>query len=364
MLYVNGEILDVNNKKEDYSLKEEVKEFHTRVNHLSETFGKVIRIVSKRESRVDPVTKRLITVPTLGLSMQNVVIENGQRKEWVFSDTPLAKINGKLKIERPVYIIKNNGELYLDLKSEVELAYFILFKSDQCSIDENDNKEFRVYNKKKLNQNTANDRRKLAKLGDVVYDKLSESEVRLLAKRYGLGGVDNLTGDEIRNALYEKILNNEGMKVKGDASVTGIDEFIKDSNIDLKIQLGALIQDAIDQGTLVFNERERRWDLDYKDDRTPYSLMEVNLNELKRPQESLLSYLLSDETALERLKGVLGDRGKIVEEITNDMIESTSKTPVLRGYARKLLNWSPPNTMTAKELKEEIFTRLKAKQNV
>lgn len=316
MLYINSEPLIISNKSADYKLKDYVAEYQEGIKKLRKEYGDVIILKSKRKPRKEnmislgSVQRFLRPISPISLPLESTFFnkETSSYEEWTYTKHHVKYKDGSLdgKYDR-VYMVKD-GQLVLDLRSQPDLAFYAIFKSGKVGETENDSGKFYIHNERNIAKAVAVDRKIEGQLTNTIYNELDFNKVAILAKSYGVVDVDTKSHEQVRNDLYEKVKSNEESKRK-DNKVRGINDFMKDCNIDLKVQVGSLVQDAIDKDTVIFNVMDRRWELDYGDGQANFILCDVERGDISNTREVLIDYLVDDQGALERVKKQLGVSG-------------------------------------------------------
>lgn len=360
MLYINGELLNVANREESYPLAAYVKEFHDKISELKNNFGNNIKLQSSRALRLDPHGKlRAIATKSLPLEISYFNKKEMSNEEWTYSTKLLSFKDGKFvtSFERTRKI--SNGELWLDLSKEPDLAFYAIIKSGKVGEDMTSGRKFFIHNKRKEAKKQARNRSRDAKLSNTIYNDLDKTKLSVLAKGYGISNVDILDVEQIKNMLYDIVNNNEDLIITNkNLKARGIDAFMRDTDLDLRAQIRALAQDAKDKGLLIFNHIERRWEIDYHDNRTNYSLMDVSRENAHQPNEVLIDFLHSDDKSLEKLKKSMGVAGLMSVGVELDTILQEKNPQKLKKMAREFCSFPVENKATAKGLQYKIITEL------
>lgn len=318
MLYINGEPLITSNRSDTYVLKDYVAEYHEKIKELRSEYGDTVVIKSKRKPRKDntitlgKISRLLKPIPPISIPLESSFFNEAASsyEEWIYTKAHLKHKDGAIAERYDRAMMIKDGELNISLKSNPDLAFYAIYKSNKVGRTEQDSGKLYIYNPRNLAKSVAIDRKKEGLLTNTIYNELDFNKVAILAKSYGIVNVDKKSHEEVRNDLYETIKHNEEKRQK-DAHVRGIDQFMRDCNIDMKVQVGSLVQDAIDKDTVVFNVMDRRWELDYGDNQANFILCDVDRGSLQNTREVLIDYLMDDQGALERIKKQLGVSGLI-----------------------------------------------------
>lgn len=279
MLILNGKLFDPASKMEDdmvaarYHYLECVKDLRNK-------FGKYgyVKLVRRKGMKInpsgylEPVTM-IIFPAKVHTSVQFATKTTAKDKDqyggmetWAFSaETPIKK-DGEYQCV-PKSIKSTTYEWLLDLEKDIELIYFLLFKSPtvyypdainkygkrksgELVIDDKDEREARIAEGRK-----AASRLNHAIYGDQTSPLYETSTLRSAAAAWGVEGALNeaATEDEVRNMLYADVERQQ--KAKESTGVgKGIDEFLDFLNYDDIIRARALVLDAIDRGVLLYDK--------------------------------------------------------------------------------------------------------------
>lgn len=369
MLYINSELLDTSNRTPEYKFKDQVKEYHDTLNYLKETYSDHIKLYSKRRPERDPKTGVLRTIATGSIPLE-VNFQNGsQTEEWIYTDKLLPMEHGKAVtkkkgenlFERTLKI--RNGEINISLLKQPELAFYAYKKSGKVGEGSESGAKFYINNIKKMARTEAEANARDAKLLNSIYNVLDEKKVRILAKSYGVMGVDNLTLPEVKNQLLQRVKDNEAIVRKGqDERARGIDAFFRDTDINKKTQIGSLIQDAIDKGVVVYDIAYRRWEINYNDGRGNFPLIELDVKDSHVPKEVLLDFLTDNDDSLHRVQKAMGTAGLMSIGVEMDAILQENNPQKLKSIAREHCSFKFEKKSTALELKWSIIAELWSKQ--
>jgi hypothetical protein len=219
-----------------------------------------------------------------------------------------------------------------------------------------------------MNIEEAEERRIESKMGHLIYTTIPEDNLRTLAKSWGVGSVDGKHIDIVRRELEARILSGEKTKKGGNASSRGIDEFINSSEVGFYDQVAALVRDAEEKGSLLFNVEERRWEIDYQDGNTPFILKELAGQEFQNPTEAIVSYLVGENEKLIKLEKAMGAKGLKQEAATKveggigismDDIRNEKSYAKLKSWANKYVpEFEVVKGVKNDDIKEALLTAL------
>jgi len=311
MLYINGNLISTSNRLATYEYSAIVEDYHKTIKEKLDYYGEYIVIETKVRPRTDDKTGYMRFPGSRGLLLvSNVNMPNGDgtysTTELRYSPTILQLDDkGNLKHEDPNKVILR-GSLSIDIKRNPDLVYYAM-KSGYVGLTPAEGKKFHVYDIKVTDDNNARKRRAEGRVISIIYDVLSEDNLRIMAKSWGISGVDTMNTESVREALYDKVQAGETQKKRSPGSgARGLAEFAASSEVKEVDKLTALCKDAEDTGKMSYNIEDRRWIIDYKDGGQPYILKELSGNEFGNPLASLVNYLSIDANALRKVKNVMG----------------------------------------------------------
>lgn len=381
MLYVNEKLLDTRPSPNNEFI-DVVEDYHKTLKEQTEYFGNLIHVETKIRPYRDGAGTIRFPGPRglLKRTMAEIPQEDGNTSmvELIYSPTVLREEDGRLKLDDPDILV-NRAELSIDVQRNPDLAYFV-FKSRMVGRTPAEGKKFHIKDVKKMHDNTAERRKLEGSVLNLIYSALPEDKLRTLAKSFGVSGVNLKTANTIRHELYDLLEKGEEAKSRHPGThARGFREFIDSSEVRFHDQIAALCRDAEEKGSLVFDDMDRRWLIDYKDGGTPYVLKEMAGDEFSDPLGSLVSFLISEPNKLRKVENVMGIT-KLTEDekrdedvpkkepvkvtpqeteksdITAEMILKETNTPRLRSWLKKLdPESSPKPTLTAQELKMRLL---------
>ena len=170
---------------------------------------------------------------------------------WRYAEQVLVDERG-----RKQYLPKKfrfNGARYLE-RSDIELIYFLLKKSQFCQEGENQGKmvKFRFEDLVTEAEKKTEAKELENKIATLLYNKemgLSEEKLKLVAKAYFIKNVDDLTFSQLKIVLDGKIHESKG----------GPDKFFDMVNAEEELQARASIQKAVDMKLLEYDMGKKAW---------------------------------------------------------------------------------------------------------
>lgn len=374
MLYVNQERLNTGNRSDKYEWSHVVKDYHQSLREIKEYFGDHIIVETKVRPRTDaesrglryPGPRGLLKVSTVTLRDEE---GNPTNFELRYSDFSLQEKDGRLYQEDPNLLIKR-GEHSIDVQRNPDLAYYV-WRCGKVGRTTAEGKKFHIRDDVATHKGNAKVRRMQGKILHLIYEAVPESNLRTLAKSWGVSSVGSKDIEVVREELFEMLQANEKtLKDTPGSDVRGYDAFINSAEVKLNDQIGALIRDAEDAGKLVFDKEDRRWELDYKDGRPNYVLKDLSGDEYGDPFGALVNYLLTEEKMLRKVENIMGvappkeiepepEPVPVTDTLTVEQVEAERNANVLKGWLRK---YEPgltiPKTMKADEVRVKLIRHL------
>jgi len=373
MLYINDELISTRNKNENYAYADIVKEYNKTIKEAQEYYGEFLNIETSVRPRKDNKTRALRYPGPRGLLLVSTVnrhLDNGEIITETIRYSPVLlknDDNGQLKHDNPNLLV-HKGVYSFRIKDNPDLAYFVL-TCGKVGKTPAEGKKFHLYDVKKIYDDNYDRRRLEGSVLNLIYSSLPEGKLRTLAKSFGVGDVNLKDIKAVSEELFNKLMEaEEQKKINPESKARGFKEFIESSEVKLHDQITALCYDAKEKESLIYNEDERRWEIDYKDGGQPYILKELAGNEYGDPMGSLVSYLLSEQNKLRKLEGVMGlaasegvPKEKEVPKITAEMVLKEHKVPVLKKWLRELDPTADiKQNAKAQPLKEALLARIPA----
>jgi hypothetical protein len=371
MIYVNDELLITRNKRPDYQYAALVQKYHETIKDLREKFGDQLRVQTRQKMRVDSQTGFPRYPGTRGMLMEASVATDSGIDNFKYSSTLLKKDDhGNLVLAQPNLLVQR-GETYIDIKQNPDLAFYCIHTGVVAPNKEVPGK-FHVVDIEADDKFEAAKMRREAKMTNLIFSGIPEANLRMLAKSFGVSNVDSLPLDSVRIELHRTVLRNEKSKVASGPGVhRGIDEFIDSTEVRLFDQVSALVHDAVDKTVLLYNDVDRRWEIDYKDGTSAYILKELSGTEAGNPTEAISTYLVSNQDALRKLEVAMGSSGITPPESLDDIdeekeiaaslpsvdeIQNETKMAQLRVWVKEILPDRPYDKKDkAADLKEALL---------
>jgi hypothetical protein len=308
MLYVNQKLISTSNVNPDYEFAHIVKDYHKSIKEIKDYYGDFIVLETKIRPRSDTKTGLPRFPGARGLLLiSNVNMTNSEGDsstlELRYSPVILKVEEGNLVHENPNLLI-HKGSYSIDIKRFPDLAYYI-WRCGKVGHTPAEGKKFHLYDIKATNQQTASKRRAEGAVLNLIYSSLPEGDLRILAKSWGVDGVDGMDSESVREMLFQKLQDGEDNKRTNPKS-RGFKEFISSSQVKEIDKLTAMCKDAETSGKLKYRTEDRTWVIDYKDGGNPYTLKELAGEEFGDPLGSLVSYLATNAEALRKVRNVMG----------------------------------------------------------
>ena len=307
MLYVNKELVSTGNRSDTYKHKEVVDDYHKSLNEIKEYFGNQLIVQTKVRPRTDgsgalrnPGARGLLLVSNINRTNSDSSVSP---EELRYSPVILKEEDGNLIHESPNLLIQR-GTVTLDVARNPDLAYYV-WRSGKVGRTPAEGKKFHLYDIQATNKKTASKRRAEGAVINLIYTSLPEGNVRILAKSWGLDGVDTMDIESVREMLFDKVQAGEILK-KTNPRARGLKEFAASSEVRAVDKLTAMCKDAENAGKLKYSTEDRLWVIDYKDGGRPYTLNELAGEEFGDPLGSLVNYLSVNKDALRKVENVMG----------------------------------------------------------
>lgn len=355
MLYINNKYLNLDAKVSGDEFDAIRKDFHKKIRDLKDRFGDYVSLKSRKVPVRNP-SGLLEPWKVITLPLKQVVAGANGSEEWVYtSSVPLVK-DGYVVPDSLQEIIRN-GELKISLDKDPDKAYFFLYKHEFVK-----NGTLILEDVKSDEEKKALARKREAKLNFIIYDDASslntdEEKLKVIARRWGVFNVDGLTPAQIKNRLYDVVIESDRNSLK-DNKFRTIQDFVSDCEVDNTVKVGAIIQEAMDEGYLFFDDNTRQWKIDYKDGGHKPVLLAVSSNEVKNKREVLIANLIMDSKALSVVENVLGkELGASASPVLDkEYVERIDNIQLLRKHAKSLgINSFGKN---AESIRKEILEKL------
>ena len=307
MIYVNQKLVSTGNTNPDYEFAEVVKDYHESIKEIRKYYGDLLVVETKIRPRVDksgsyrpPGARGLLLISNINRTNSNGSVSP---EELRYSPVVLKEDGGNLIHESPNLLIQK-GSYSVDIKRLPDLVYYI-WRSGKVGRTPAEGKKFYIYDIKATNKQTASKRRAEGAVLNLIYSSLPEDKLRILAKSWGIDGVDTMDAESVREMLFEKIQDGESQK-KRNPKARGLKEFAASSEVKAVDKLTAMCKDAETAGKLKYSTIDRLWVIDYKDGGQPYTLKELAGDEFGDPLGALVNFLSINKGALRKVENVMG----------------------------------------------------------
>jgi hypothetical protein len=343
MLYVNQNLLATSNRSKDYTHSEVVKDYHETIAYVLEYYGDFLVVETKVRPHSDLKTGLPRFPGPRGLLLKSTV---NRRKDDGSSSVEELRYSpvilqlddkGNLNHEDPNLLI-HRGTHSIDVKRNPDLAYYVM-KCGKVGMTPAEGKKFHIYDVKATDKKKAEKKRVEGAALNMVYTTLSEGNLRILAKSWGIDGVDALDIESVREALWDKLEYAEEQKKQNpNSKLRGFKEFAASAEVKEADKLTALCKDAENTGKLVYDKEARAWFLDYQDGGKRFTLKELAGDEFGDPLSSLVSFLSINDESLRKVKNILGQATIPVEEKVEDTHEEVPHIYVPKFTAEQILS--------------------------
>ncbi len=272
MLILNGKIFDPASQADD-GMKTARQHYLECVRSLRERYGKhkIVKLVRRKPVRTNPSGLLepipMIIFPTRVHTNAQFATKtpaadrdkNGGMETWEYSSGSPAKKDGDYHANPRSFKIPTQ-DMLLSLEKEMDLIYFLLYKSPVVYFPEAISKygkrtggEFMVDDREERERLVSEGRKSEARLNHAIYGDQDSPlydaiALKSLAAACGLTGAldDKMSADEVRNMLYADVLAKQKKREK-DNKGKGTDDFLEFISYDELIYARALILDAIDR---------------------------------------------------------------------------------------------------------------------
>ena len=308
-IYVNGVQIGTRNRKPEYEHSEIVNDYFKTIKEAKEYYGQYLMVNTSVRPRKDKSGAMRFPGPR-GLLLKSTINREIREGEFVteelrYSPVILKEKDGELWQEDPNLLI-HKGAFTVDIDRNPDLAYYIL-RCGKVGKSPAEGKKFHLHDDKFINHDNAVRRRTQGSVLNLIYSEIPEDKLRLLAKSWGVSEVGMKNIDTVREDLFARVEGGEEQKKRAPGGTArGFEEFIASAEVRLYDQITALCRDAEDAGKLVFNEKDRVWQLDYQDGGSPVILKELSGAEFGDPLGALVSFLLGESEIVRKVERVMG----------------------------------------------------------
>lgn len=294
--------------------------------------------------------KRYKAVPPSS-TILNEKFSESQTWNYVASANSVRNENGMLSIINQ-YPFAIGSRYNLHKKNDIEIIFFLLYISEAVK-----NKHIFLVDKHKDNIEKAEKSKVAAEAQYLLYHETSpiapetvgsEDPLRQIAMSFGVLGVADKHLSEVRNNLWDKIMEKENGRDKG---VFGFEGFIKAVSKVKDSAKRAVILTAVEMGFLYYEDL--KWHLQIKGVETR-ELCNVPPNDEGEKKEHLIAYVLKNPEYFDLIKSAVNEpeKSKIREDTEKMGREQLIGEAARLGWERKDLY-----KKKTKEL-EEIVTNV------
>lgn len=315
MLYVNGKYLNLNAPATEEN-KKYIEDYQKTTKRFKDMYGSVIEIKHKKyvngPKKNPSGVAEAIPVSTIPL-LCTYAGDNGT-EEWAYSENAAKVKDGEVEIN-PRQKLVLNGEFYLDLNTQADLAYFLISKHPFFN---GKKPKYLIHDKRQIARSKAEEYKRKSKVEHTIFGDTSPfanslKEIKLVSKRWGIADVDNKEKETLQIELYDKIMDAENRlsSARDDrtrAGIRGIDAFLEDVKMKEDIHVGALAQEAIEKGIVTFNLVHHVWQITTDDGTAGDVLVTVPVQDVKIKEEVLISAINTDPRARARLEQAMGKK--------------------------------------------------------
>lgn len=173
-------------------------------------------------------------------------------EEWRYAERIITDKNGKKRYFPKKFVLRDVARFD---EGDIEKIFFLYMKSPHCKEGKNQGKmvKFMFEDLVSAADKRADERAKAVKLNSLLYGDekigLPIEKLKGLAKAMFIGGVDQLTNSQVRNALYAKVTDNK----------VGMKQFMDLVDTDKEYDTRLAIQEVIDTGKLVYDAVKKTW---------------------------------------------------------------------------------------------------------
>ena len=227
--------------------------------------------------------------------------------EWRYSPTPARKRGDELVFPtRGERFFENNKRVESFRKDQIDLLFFLIYKSPHKG------RIYEVVDERGEAQKRVNTKREQAKLTEALYGPNSPlygniNLTKTIAQSWGVSDVQRKTEALLIDELERIVMNGQRLKEKG-KNVRGIDEFVKDLQMDELTKIRAVIQEAVDANVIAFNENTHNYGWFFLDSKGKWSqkIQTMSPRSYDIKQQKLAEYLLHNKSVLNMIKAEIG----------------------------------------------------------
>jgi hypothetical protein len=207
------------------------------------------------------------------------------------------------QLEDKNFIIRE-GELTVNLVTDGDFAYYLHYHNVMRS------GELFIHDPARTATERATEFKRKQKVSDLLFSDHSPlnkdpEKMKTVARRWGIGNIDNLTHDEIAVDLYDMVLGNEEAKKK-QSHLRGVNEFLKDTQLGAGVKAGELVSLAEEKKVLRYNSTHGEYQIIYPGRQAATTLIGVPPEKFGIKRDFLIDALVMDDQLMRKVEGVLG----------------------------------------------------------
>jgi hypothetical protein len=225
--------------------------------------------------------------------------------EWRYSPTPARVKNGETIFqERGKRFFENNRRTEKLGKDKIDLLFFLIYKSGKHG------KIFEMVDDRAESEERVEKKRQQAKLTEVLYGANSPltgnlDRLKTVAQSWGIESRGK-TEAQMLDSLEMAVL--QGEKYKTEKGTRGVDDFIEDTKLGEMTQIRAMINQAVEQRIIGFDQSTYTYGWHYldKNGKNKYKIMGLAPKSEDIKEQKLAEHLHKHKPALDTLKEALG----------------------------------------------------------
>lgn len=301
MLFKNGERLDLSNpNSEDL----DVKDFHEKRKWVKDNIGFPV-VFKIKQSNLSAQDKKDGTIEMYMRPMRcpNFVVEESYSgtNEWQYSKVmPRTSKNGNIEFPRDQKNTWYDKKVFSLDEKDMDRIYFLMFK------DQNFLKRYYEIDDAKLEANNkVNAKVKETKIQEIFYGSNSvlmrdEKRLREICRAWNISKVETYTRDQLLIELERVVRDQDARGIKS------VYDFEKDTQLDMFVEVGAMVQKAEDQGVIKFDEKVGCWFYVNHDGSYKEKICEVPRIRFDHKYEHLKDHIFAEKEHIGRIKSMLG----------------------------------------------------------
>ena len=324
MIFVDGNKIGEGNSEAEKYYRDKKKE-------LLETYQWPIRIKDRLASRINETGYRE-TAKSYSIPLKQVVNDTIGSHEWRYSTGYPVRDNKTGRQRYPVMHHIFKGELVID-KSDIDLAFFIIFRSDILQ-----STKLYVVDTRKEAEVYASAKRKMAGLAFMLWEEESpiynnDQGVRDIAASLGIPHAH----DKNKYSLNEVKMRIESVVTEAERigdTTANYEAFKKASKLPERVKQKALVQKAIDANIVKFDDLS--WSFFILDNEGNQSkrLARIDTDSFDEKEEILIEYLMKNEDDRLAIEGRLGEEFFQKEDLTLEEINAMDRNELVEHCKR------------------------------